>query len=72
MRCAVLVLVGLVMVPVAGAVDRDKPLSEPGVYGTFAAFQLDGDWARQDQAARIAHQEECRLVGRSIRTSGWR
>lgn len=51
---AVLMLVGLTMVSSVEAADRDKLLSEPGVYGTFAAFRLDADWARQDQAARIA------------------
>ena len=38
----------------ASAADRDKLLSEPGVYGTFAAFSLDADWGKQDQAVRIA------------------
>ena len=54
MRLAVLGLVGLVMVSAVEAADRDKLLSEPGVYGTFAAFSLDADWGKQDQAARIA------------------
>ena len=36
------------------AADRDKLLSEPGVYGTFAAFSLDADWGKQDQVVRIA------------------
>jgi chlorite dismutase len=53
-RLVVLVLVGLVMVSAAEAADRDKLLTEPGVYGTFAAFRLDADWAKQDQSARIA------------------
>jgi len=53
MRLAALVLVGLTTVPVAEAVERDKLLSEPGVYGTFAVFRLDGDWGKQDQATRI-------------------
>jgi chlorite dismutase len=35
------------------AADREKLLSEPGVYGTFAAFQLDGEWAKQDVPTRI-------------------
>ena len=39
---------------VAVAADREKLLSEPGVYGTFAAFSLDADWGKQDQAVRIA------------------
>ena len=53
-RLAVLVFVGLVTVSAAEAADRDKLLSEPGVYGTFAAFSLDADWRNQDQAMRIA------------------
>ena len=53
-RFVVLVLVGLVTVSAVDAADRDKLLSEPGVYGTFAAFSLDTDWAKQDQAMRIA------------------
>jgi chlorite dismutase len=54
MRFAVLVLVGLVLVSAVEAADREKLLSEPGVYGTFAAFSLDADWGKQDQAVRIA------------------
>ncbi|MDP1948273.1 MAG: chlorite dismutase family protein [Nitrospirota bacterium] len=54
-RCAVLAVVGLIMAPAVEAADRDKLLSEPGVYGTFAAFTLDEDWAKEDQATRIAH-----------------
>jgi chlorite dismutase len=53
-RLVVLVCAGLVMVTAAEAADRDKLLSEPGVYGTFAAFRLDADWVKQDHAARIA------------------
>jgi chlorite dismutase len=48
-----LMLVGVVMVPSVEAADRDKLLSEPGVYGTFAAFRLDADWAKQGQTTRI-------------------
>jgi len=54
MGLAVLVLVGLAIVPAVEAADRNKLLSEPGVYGTFAAFSLDADWGKQDQAVRIA------------------
>ena len=54
MHLAMLLLVVLAMVPAVEAADRDKLLSEPGVYGTFAAFSLDTDWAKQDQAMRIA------------------
>jgi chlorite dismutase len=53
-RYTVLVLVGLVLVSAVEAADREKLLTEPGVYGTFAAFSLDADWGKQDQAVRIA------------------
>ena len=33
--------------------DREKLLSEPGVYGTFAVFALNEEWAKQDPATRI-------------------
>ena len=36
------------------AADGEKLLSEPGVYGTFAAFSLDEEWAKEDQATRIS------------------
>ncbi len=42
-------------VPTASAADRDKLLTEPGVYGTFAAFRIDADWGKLEQPARIAH-----------------
>jgi chlorite dismutase len=52
MICAVL----SVWVPLSlAAADREKLLSEPGVYGTFAAFTLDEEWGKEDQATRIAH-----------------
>lgn len=53
-RFVVLVCVVLALVSAVEAADRDKLLSEPGVYGTFAAFSLDADWGKQDQAVRIA------------------
>ena len=53
-RFLVLMLVVLAIVPAVEAADRDKLLSEPGVYGTFAAFSLDADWGKQDHAMRIA------------------
>jgi chlorite dismutase len=59
------VLIGFIGLQVTGAflatavsfaaADREKLLTEPGVYGTFAAFSLEEKWAREDQAARIAH-----------------
>jgi chlorite dismutase len=54
MRCALSALIGLVMVSAVEAADRDKLLSEPGVYGTFASFSLDADWGKQNQTMRIA------------------
>ena len=54
MRLMMLVVVGLVTVSLVEAADRDKLLSEPGIYATFAAFSLDADWAKQDQTTRIA------------------
>lgn len=35
------------------AADREKLLTEPGVYGTFAVFALNEEWAKQDPATRI-------------------
>lgn len=35
------------------ATDREKLLTEPGVYGTFAVFALNDEWAKQDPATRI-------------------
>jgi chlorite dismutase len=54
MHLAVLACVVLAVVPAIEAADRDKLLSEPGVYGTFATFSLDADWGKQDQVVRIA------------------
>ena len=36
-----------------GGADRDKLLSDPGVFGTFATFSLSDSWVKQDQATRI-------------------
>jgi chlorite dismutase len=53
----VLILLGLgcVTAPPAPAADRDKLLSEPGVYGTFAVFRTDVEWGKLEPAARIVH-----------------
>src|SRR5512143_1497537 len=48
-------VLGAWVLPSHAAADREKLLSEPGVYGTFAAFTLDEEWAKEDQATRIAH-----------------
>ncbi|MBH0196759.1 MAG: chlorite dismutase [Nitrospira sp.] len=37
-----------------GGADRDKLLSDPGVFGTFATFSLGETWVKQDQATRIS------------------
>jgi chlorite dismutase len=37
----------------AQAADREKLLTEPGIYGTFAVFALNEEWAKQDPATRI-------------------
>lgn len=52
-----LVILGICLwVPLSFAgTDREKLLSEPGVYGTFATFSLDEEWMKEDQATRIAH-----------------
>ena len=39
----IMCFLGMLMGEPAQAADRDKLLSEPGVYGTFAAFQIDDD-----------------------------
>ena len=36
------------------APDREKLLADPGVYGTFAAYSFNEDWARKEGATRIA------------------
>jgi chlorite dismutase len=36
------------------AADREKLLTEPGIYGTFAVFALDEEWAKKEPAMRIA------------------
>jgi chlorite dismutase len=34
--------------------DRDKLLADSGVYGTFAAYSFNEDWAKKEGATRIA------------------
>ena len=50
-----LVLFGGTMAPMAWAVEREKLLTEPGVFGTFAAYRIDPEWGKLEQPARIAH-----------------
>lgn len=40
--------------PVSAGVDREKLLSESGVYGSFAVFALDDQWGKLDSSTRIA------------------
>jgi chlorite dismutase len=52
-RMLIGLLAGLaVMVPPAGAAERDKLLADPGVYVTFTVFQLDDAWWKLDAAAK--------------------
>ncbi len=44
------------------AADREKLLSEPGVYGTFAVFKVDEDWWKLDKAARASATAEVKAV----------
>ncbi|MFM8552109.1 MAG: chlorite dismutase family protein [Nitrospiraceae bacterium] len=48
--------------PAQAAVDREKLLSDPGVYGTFAVFKVDEDWWKLDQAARASAAAEAKAV----------
>jgi chlorite dismutase len=43
-------------------VEREKLLSEPGVYGTFAVFKVSDDWWEADNAARATAAAEVRNV----------
>lgn len=44
------------------AADREKLLSEPGVYGTFAVFKVDESWWKLDKAARASAAAEVKAV----------
>ncbi|HEY5626714.1 MAG TPA: chlorite dismutase family protein [Nitrospira sp.] len=48
--------------PSYAAADRDKLLSSPGVYGTFAAFSFDEHWSEQDAATRITQLKTLKAV----------
>ena len=52
MVLVVILLVGVSAWP-AGAIDRDALLTQPGVYGTFASFQMDHDWWDLTGEARV-------------------
>jgi chlorite dismutase len=44
------------------AVDREKLLTDPGVYGTFAVFKVDGDWWKLDKGTRVKAAAEMKNV----------
>lgn len=48
--------------PAAAALDREKLLNDPGVYGTFAVFKVDEAWWKLDQAARVSAAAEAKAV----------
>ncbi|MFO0699433.1 MAG: chlorite dismutase family protein [Nitrospira sp.] len=45
---------GLWFAPVSAGVDREKLLTDSGVYGSFAVFALDDQWGKLDSSIRIA------------------
>ncbi|ULA64677.1 MAG: Chlorite dismutase [Nitrospira sp.] len=61
LACAMFLFSCLMAFP-ALAADRDKLLSEPGVYGTFAAFRIDPEWSRLEQPLRISQLTAMRGV----------
>ncbi len=44
------------------ALDREKLLKDPGVYGTFAVFKVDEDWWKLEKAARTSAVSEVKAV----------
>ncbi|MGZ9189817.1 MAG: chlorite dismutase family protein [Nitrospira sp.] len=58
-------MVALLMVTTAWparATDREKLLTDPGVYGTFAAFQMDHDWWDLPGDARVIAVSEAKKL----------
>lgn len=49
-------------IPVLAAPDREKLLSDPGVYGTFAVFKVDEAWWKLDQTARASAAAEAKAL----------
>jgi chlorite dismutase len=49
-----LLFVGFWCTPVSAGVDREKLLTDSGVYGSFAVFALDDQWGKLDSSTRIA------------------
>ena len=48
--------------PAFAAADREKLLTEPGVYGTFAVFKVDETWWKLDKATRSFAAAEVKVV----------
>ena len=56
-------VLGLLMQGVAqAAMDREKLLTDPGVYGSFAVFKVDGEWWRLDKEIRMNAVGEVKAV----------
>jgi len=69
MRSRSIVVLGLVclgaalwVLPAHAAADREKLLSSPGVYGTFAAFSFEEEWGKLDPATRIVQLKGMKAV----------
>src|SRR3989475_973656 len=48
--------------PAFAAVDGEKLLTEPGLFGTFAVFKVDDSWWKLDKAARTFAATEVKAV----------
>jgi chlorite dismutase len=59
---AVFLFAGILPDIAQAAADREKLLKDPGVFGTFAVFRVDGDWWKLDKAARGAAAAEVKAV----------
>ena len=59
---AVSLVTSLVVCELHAAVDREKLLSNPGVYGTFAVFRLTPEWWKMDGDARRSAIVEAKQV----------
>ena len=57
-----MLLVALFVHPALAQVEREKLLTEPGVYGTFAVFKVSEDWWEMDKAARASTVAEVKAV----------
>lgn len=60
----IVALMAACMTPVMSgfATDRERLLSDPGVFGTFAAFRVDADWWKMDRALRQSALAELKAV----------